>query len=44
VLRREFAIGRPAEVPDAPTHASLLAEQEAQSVVRLAETATAQNS
>jgi putative FMN-dependent luciferase-like monooxygenase len=25
VLRREFAIGRPAHVPDAPTHASLLA-------------------
>jgi hypothetical protein len=25
VLRREFAIGRPAGVPDAPTHASLLA-------------------
>ncbi|MBA8954993.1 LLM class flavin-dependent oxidoreductase [Actinomadura namibiensis] len=25
VLRREFAIGRPASVPDAPTHASLLA-------------------
>ncbi|MEV0404874.1 LLM class flavin-dependent oxidoreductase [Actinoallomurus sp. NPDC050550] len=25
VLRREFADGRPAEVPDAPTHASLLA-------------------
>jgi putative FMN-dependent luciferase-like monooxygenase len=25
VLRKEFAIGRPAEVPDAPTHASLLA-------------------
>ncbi|MDG4762723.1 LLM class flavin-dependent oxidoreductase [Solwaraspora sp. WMMD406] len=25
VLRREFAIGRPAHVPDAPTHASLVA-------------------
>ncbi|NUT98997.1 MAG: 5,10-methylene tetrahydromethanopterin reductase, partial [Saccharothrix sp.] len=24
VLRREFAVGRPADVPDAPTHASLL--------------------
>ncbi|MEZ0094849.1 LLM class flavin-dependent oxidoreductase [Streptacidiphilus sp. EB129] len=44
VLRREFAIGRPAEVPDAPTHASLLAEREAQSVVRLAESATPQSS
>ncbi|MEY9968521.1 putative FMN-dependent luciferase-like monooxygenase [Streptacidiphilus sp. MAP12-16] len=45
VLRREFAIGRPAEVPDAPTHASLLAERHgAQSVVQLAETATAQSS
>ncbi|WP_067480421.1 LLM class flavin-dependent oxidoreductase [Actinomadura hibisca] len=25
VLRREFAVGRPAHVPDAPTHAALLA-------------------
>ncbi|MCP3012810.1 5,10-methylene tetrahydromethanopterin reductase, partial [Nocardiopsis dassonvillei] len=25
VLRKEFAAGRPAHVPDAPTHASLLA-------------------
>ena len=25
VLRKEFAIGRPAHVPDAPTHASLVA-------------------
>lgn len=25
VLRKEFAIGRPADVPDAPTHASLVA-------------------
>jgi len=25
VLRRELAVGRPAHVPDAPTHASLLA-------------------
>ena len=25
VLRKEFAIGRPADVPDAPTHAGLLA-------------------
>jgi hypothetical protein len=24
VLRKEFAIGRPADTPDAPTHASLL--------------------
>ena len=29
VLRREFAKGRPADVPDAPTHASLLAAREA---------------
>jgi putative FMN-dependent luciferase-like monooxygenase len=28
VLRKEFAAGRPAEVPDAPTHASLLAALE----------------
>ena len=27
VLRREFAKNRPAEVPDAPTHASLVAEK-----------------
>ncbi|NUR63131.1 MAG: LLM class flavin-dependent oxidoreductase [Catenulispora sp.] len=26
VLRKEFAIGRPAEVPDAPTHAALVAK------------------
>jgi hypothetical protein len=25
VLRKEFAVGRPAHVPDAPTHASLKA-------------------
>ena len=25
VLRREMAVGRPADVPDAPTHASLVA-------------------
>ncbi|MBW8487169.1 LLM class flavin-dependent oxidoreductase [Actinomadura parmotrematis] len=29
VLRREFAIGRPAHVPDAPTHASLVAKAKA---------------
>ncbi|MEV4510538.1 LLM class flavin-dependent oxidoreductase [Dactylosporangium sp. NPDC049525] len=28
VLRKEFAVGRPAHVPDAPTHASLKAAQE----------------
>jgi putative FMN-dependent luciferase-like monooxygenase len=28
VLRREFAANRPADVPDAPTHASLLADAE----------------
>lgn len=27
VLRKEFAVGRPAHVPDAPTHASLKAAQ-----------------
>jgi hypothetical protein len=32
VLRKEFASGRPAEVPDAPTHASLLAEKGAEDV------------
>jgi hypothetical protein len=26
VLRKEFAIGRPADVPDAPTHAGLVAK------------------
>ncbi|MET9697296.1 LLM class flavin-dependent oxidoreductase [Streptomyces sp. NPDC006529] len=30
VLRKEFAIGRPAGVPDAPTHASLVAARDAQ--------------
>jgi putative FMN-dependent luciferase-like monooxygenase len=30
VLRREFAKNRPADVPDAPTHASLLAQAQAQ--------------
>jgi hypothetical protein len=29
VLRREFAVGRPSEVPDAPTHQSLLAAKRA---------------
>jgi putative FMN-dependent luciferase-like monooxygenase len=29
VLRKEFAVGRPADVPDAPTHRSLLAAREA---------------
>ncbi|MEU0485784.1 5,10-methylene tetrahydromethanopterin reductase, partial [Streptosporangium sp. NPDC006013] len=28
VLRREFASGRPAEVPDGPTHAALLARRD----------------
>ncbi|WP_188828317.1 LLM class flavin-dependent oxidoreductase [Nocardia camponoti] len=28
VLRKEFAIGRPADVPDAPTHKSLVAKKE----------------
>jgi hypothetical protein len=28
VLRKEFAAGRPADVPEAPTHASLLAAAE----------------
>lgn len=30
VLRREFAAGRPAEVPGAPTHASLVARRDAE--------------
>jgi len=37
VLRKEFAIGRPAGVPEAPTHASLLAERD----VRLTDPAAA---
>ncbi|MBF9066462.1 LLM class flavin-dependent oxidoreductase [Streptacidiphilus fuscans] len=41
VLRKEFAVGRPAGVPDAPTHASLLAEREARSAAQSADTATA---
>ena len=28
VLRKEFAIGRPADVPDAPTHAALVARRD----------------
>jgi putative FMN-dependent luciferase-like monooxygenase len=30
VLRKEFAVGRPAHIPDAPTHASLKVKKEAQ--------------
>ncbi len=29
MLRKEFAKGRPADVPDAPTHQSLLAAEKA---------------
>jgi hypothetical protein len=29
VLRKEFAIGRPTDVPDAPTHESLVAARDA---------------
>jgi len=29
VLRKEFATNRPAEVPDAPTHASRVAQRDA---------------
>jgi hypothetical protein len=29
VLRKEFEVGRPAEVPDAPTHESLVAAKRA---------------
>jgi hypothetical protein len=29
VLRKEFAVGRPADVPAAPTHESLMAAQRA---------------
>lgn len=32
VLRKEFAAGRPAEVPEAPTHASLLAKRGSEEV------------
>jgi len=38
VLRKEFATNRPAEVPDAPTHASLVAKRDA-ALVTEAETA-----
>ncbi|MFC0041595.1 LLM class flavin-dependent oxidoreductase [Actinomadura rayongensis] len=34
VLRKEFAIGRPAHVPDAPTHAARVAAAQAQEVER----------
>ena len=30
MLRKEFAVGRPADVPDAPTHGSLLAQKQAE--------------
>ncbi|MFJ7269503.1 LLM class flavin-dependent oxidoreductase [Streptomyces sp. NPDC099050] len=33
VLRKEFAIGRPASAPDAPTHASLVAARDAKAPV-----------
>ncbi len=32
VLREEFAKGRPAEVPDGPTHAALVAARENETV------------
>ena len=38
MLRKEFATNRPAEVPDAPTHASLVAKRDA-ALVTEAETA-----
>jgi len=37
VLRKELAVGRPAEVPDAPTHASLVAARDAAEAAELAE-------
>jgi putative FMN-dependent luciferase-like monooxygenase len=37
VLRREFAVNRPAEVPDAPTHESLVAERMASADAELAD-------
>ena len=33
VLRKEFAVGRPASVPDAPTHGALVAERELATLV-----------
>ncbi|MFC4910061.1 LLM class flavin-dependent oxidoreductase [Actinomadura gamaensis] len=36
VLRKEFAIGRPAHVPDAPTHGSLLAAKTAEQAEQVA--------
>jgi hypothetical protein len=33
VLRKEFAVDRPANVPEAPTHASLLARRDTLSAV-----------
>ena len=38
VLRKEFAARRPAHVPDAPTHASLVAARDAAVVQELAAT------
>ena len=36
VLRKEFAIGRPADVPDAPTHAALVARRDQDAQDKLA--------
>jgi putative FMN-dependent luciferase-like monooxygenase len=36
VLRKEFATGRPSTVPDAPTHAGLVAARDAEAVVAAA--------
>jgi putative FMN-dependent luciferase-like monooxygenase len=38
VLRKELAVNRPADVPDAPTHASLVAARDAAAVVEPVET------
>jgi putative FMN-dependent luciferase-like monooxygenase len=41
VLRKEFAVGRPAEVPDAPTHAARVAEARAHALAAADAAATA---
>ena len=39
VLRKEFATNRPAHVPDAPTHESLVAARDAADIVKAADDA-----
>jgi putative FMN-dependent luciferase-like monooxygenase len=44
VLRKEFAVNRPADVPEGPTHAALVAQRDAAAVVEPVETSETVNS